>query len=263
MQMTTAGTTYDDLALAQPAAGDVMHFGEFAITETQSFPPPSRAQCWAYVTLNAEISLSLPHSPGLQSLLHSPRVRVSVDGQWLWWALRRKYPTRPLEKLSGSDLIHRIAAHCAQKGQRLLLLGSTPQANARAVQVLRQRWPALEVAGYAPPHYEIGEASEARMKASSLAAIRDFGAHYVVLGLGATKEHRFAWQAAPELDGVTHGLLCFGGAIDLASGVVRRAPIGWQRLGLEGIYRVLQQPARAARFVRVLRVLPALALGSF
>lgn len=263
MNTTTASSSFTDLAPAHPCVGGAMRFGDFPITETHDFPPATRPQCWAYVTLNAEISLTLQSSPGLNGLLHSPRLRVSVDGQWLWWALRRKYPSRPLAKLSGSDLIYRIAAHCAQSGQRLLLLGSTPQANALALQSLRDRYPALQAAGFAPPAYKIGQASEEAVYAQSLAAVHAFNPHYVVLGLGAAKEHRFAWRAAPELDGLVHGLLCFGGAIDLASGLVRRAPPVWQRLGLEGIYRVLQQPARAARFVRVLRLLPTLALGSY
>lgn len=240
-----------------------MSFGVFPITETQHFPPPAGAQCWTYLTLNAEIALSLADSPALQQLVHSPRVRVSVDGQWLWWALRRKYPQQPLRKLSGSDLIHTLAAHCAHTGQRLLLLGSVPRANAAAVQALRQRWPGLAVAGYAPPHYTPGAADEAAVVAGALAAIDAHAAHYVVLGLGAAKEQRLALQTMAQLDGRVHGLLCFGGAIDLAGGAVRRAPWFWQCLGLEGLYRVLQQPSRLGRLLRVLRVLPLLALGRY
>lgn len=240
-----------------------MCFGDFPITETQQFPPPPAPHCWVYLTLNAEIALSLPRSPELQQLVRSARVRVSVDGQWLWWALRRKYPQQPLRKLSGSDLIHALAAHCARSGQRLLLLGSTPRANAAAVQTLRQHWPALAVAGYAPPPCTPGSAGEAAMLAASLAAIEAQAAHYVVLGLGAAKEQRFALQTMQQLDGRVQGLFCFGGAIDLAGGTVRRAPRLWQCLGVEGLYRVLQQPARAGRLLRVLRVLPLLASGRY
>lgn len=240
-----------------------MRFGAFPITELEAFPPPAVAHCWVYLTLNAEIALSLPESPALQQLIESPRARISIDGQWLWWGLRRKYPDRPVAKLSGSDLIHKLAAHCAREGQRLLLLGSTARANAGAVQALRRRWPGLDVAGYAPPPFATGSAEERPMHEQSFAAIRAFGPRYVVLGLGATREQRFAQQMAARLDGSVAGLLCFGGAIDLASGVVRRAPPLWQRLGVEGVYRVLQQPSRAGRFLRVLRVIPVLASGGY
>jgi N-acetylglucosaminyldiphosphoundecaprenol N-acetyl-beta-D-mannosaminyltransferase len=245
------------------ALHEPMRFGDFPITETQSFPPPARAQCWVYVTLNAEIALSLPESPVLQQFLPSPRLRVSVDGQWLWWALRRKYPDRPLRKLSGSDLIHELAALCAANGERLLLLGSNVQANARAVQQLRARWPGLDVAGLAPGHFVVGADSERAVHAQALAAMADYRPHYVVLGLGALKEQRLAASLLPELDGRVHGLLCFGGAIDLASGLVRRAPRVWQRMGLECVYRVVQQPERLPRLWKMLRLLPLLALARY
>jgi N-acetylglucosaminyldiphosphoundecaprenol N-acetyl-beta-D-mannosaminyltransferase len=84
-----------------------------------------------------------------------------------------------------------------------------------------------------------------------------------VLGLGASKEHRMAERIAPLLDGQVRGVCCFGGAIDMAGGLVRRAPKWLQRVGLEGPYRVWQQPARLMRFVRVLRLLPLLVRGGY
>lgn len=236
-----------------------LFFGEVPITETGAFPPAAAKHCWVFITLNAEIALSLPDSPWLRTLVRETRARISVDGQWLWWALRRKYPQQPLAKLSGSDLIHALAGHAASEGRRLLLIGSTPEVNGQAVQQLRLRWPGLQVAGYAPALYACGGHDEARAASESLAAIEAWRADYVVLGLGAAKEHRLAGRIAPLLDGRVRGLCCFGGAIDMAGGLVRRAPRWIQRAGLEGPYRVWQQPSRVLRFVRVLRLLPLLA----
>lgn len=248
--------------MPEPAPPGI-RFGAFPITETGAFPPAAAPHCWVYVTVNAEIALSLPESPALQALTRSPRARISVDGQWLWWALRRKYPGHAPAKLSGSDLIHVLARHGAQHGQRLLLLGSTPVLNGGAVQRLRLAHPTLAVAGYAPPLQAADAPGMTALLHGSLEAIDAFQADYVVLGLGAAKEHALALQLAPRLDGRVRGLLCFGGAIDMASGRVRRAPPLCQQLGLEGLYRVGQQPARLLRLLRVLRVLPMLARGAY
>lgn len=247
------------------AASTRMHFGGVPITETESFPPADTfGPCWVYVTLNAEIALGLKHNSGLTSLLDSPRLRVSVDGQWLWWALRRKYPARTLRKLSGSDLIHDLAQHCAEQGRSLFLLGSTPWRNALAVARLRAAWPGLQVAGLSPPRFDArcpdDEGAVHRLIAARLRQVRP---DFVVLGLGADKEHRFAALHADQLDGCVRGLLCFGGAIDMVSGEVRRAPRVWQRCGIEGIYRVLQQPQRLWRLVKVTRLIPRLAAGRY
>jgi N-acetylglucosaminyldiphosphoundecaprenol N-acetyl-beta-D-mannosaminyltransferase len=38
-----------------------------------------------------------------------------------------------------------------------------------------------------------------------------------------------------------------GGAIDILAGITRRAPRSWQRLGLEWLYRMLQEPRRIGK----------------
>lgn len=241
-----------------------LQFAGVAITETGSFPPPAAASCWIYLTLNAEIALSLPRNPTLQALVQQPRARVSVDGQWLWWALRRKYPQQALRKLSGSDLIHTLARHCAAHGQRLLLLGSHAEANALAVMRLREQHPSLQLAGFAPAPYRLDRVDEERAAhRAALEAIGAFEPDYVVLGLGADKEQRLCADLAPRLDGRVQGLLCFGGAIDMLSGRVRRAPRWMQQCGLESVYRVWEQPSRLPRWLRSLKLLPLLAAGRY
>lgn len=261
--MMLRALSLDAHAAAPPKSSAPLRFAAFTITETAQFPPPAARHCWTYVTLNAEIALSWSESPALRALSASPRARVSIDSQWLWWALQRKYPQAPLHKLSGSDLIHDIGAHCQRHGLRLLLLGSTPALNARAVHALQRARPGLAVAGYAPPQRGQDLAGREALRADALSAIGAFQPDYVVLGLGAAKEHTLALGIAPELDGRVRGLLCFGGAIDMASGGVRRAPRWCQRVGLECVYRVLQQPRRLGRFLRALRLLSPLVRGAY
>ena len=40
---------------------------------------------------------------------------------------------------------------------------------------------------------------------------------------------------------VVHGV---GGSFDVFAGKVKRAPLIWQKLGMEWLYRVLQEPGR-------------------
>lgn len=250
-------------ASPSPNESELLRFGVFRITETLTFPPPPAPRCWVYVPLNAEVALSWPENRPLRALAATPRARFSIDSQWLWWALRRKYPQRALAKLSGSDLIHDAAAHCLRHGQRLLLLGSTPAMNAGAVDALQRTHAGLQVAGFAPPLRALDLAGREATQADALSAIAAFQPDYVVLGFGVAKEHALAQAIAPLLDGRVRGLLCFGGAIDMASGRVRRAPRAWQHAGLEGLWRVAQQPQRLWRLLRVLRILPVLARGAY
>jgi len=54
---------------------------------------------------------------------------------------------------------------------------------------------------------------------------------------------------AGQLDvGLMAGL---GGSLDVFAGVVERAPERWQKLGLEWLYRLLKQPSRAGRMMKL------------
>ena len=67
------------------------------------------------------------------------------------------------------------------------------------------------------------------------------GADYIWIGLGAPKQERFMFRNAKYAKGLMLGV---GAAFDFHSGHVRRAPESFQRLGLEWLYRLLQDPKR-------------------
>ena len=48
--------------------------------------------------------------------------------------------------------------------------------------------------------------------------------------------------------GIMAGL---GGSLDVFAGVVHRAPVMWQKLGLEWLYRLLKQPSRFKRMLKL------------
>lgn len=52
-----------------------------------------------------------------------------------------------------------------------------------------------------------------------------------------------------------------GGSLDVFAGVVERAPVSWQRLGLEWLYRLVREPKRIGRMARLPLFLVA-ALGA-
>ena len=238
-------------------------FRGIAITETGSFPPAASERCWVYITLNAEIALTRRDDQGVCGVLRDGRARISVDSQWIWWALRRRHGARAPMKLSGSELIYTLAEHCATHGRSLLLLGASAETNRKAVDALRARHPHLNVSGFSPRMFRPGTPDEPAALAESLDTALATAADFVVLGFSPEKQYAMAAQLAPRLDGVSRGLLCFGGAIDMVSGRVKRAPVLWQRLGVESVYRILQQPSRLSRLFRLLPIVPQVLLGRY
>lgn len=245
---------------------EVVEFNGTRITEREAFPPsePRNGSGYFYVTLNAEICLTRASSPVLDAVISDDRTRVSVDGQWILWGLKRKYPNTLIRKLAGSDLIYRLADHCARSGRRLLLLGSSELNNAEAVAALKRRYPPIDIAGYSPPLFDAGSGADDPVRLLIRERISQVRPDFIVCGFGTPKEEEWAWPERDWLDAAgVKGTFFLGGAIDFASGRVRRAPVVWQRAGLEGVYRVIQQPRRLGRFLKVLRLLPMLAAGRY
>jgi len=87
---------------------------------------------------------------------------------------------------------------------------------------------------------------------AAVAACLDFleshPARYVFLAVGSPRSELLARMACER--GALRGIgLCVGGSLLFATGLIKRAPKIFQRLGLEGIYRLMQRPR--AHFRRV------------
>ena len=46
-------------------------------------------------------------------------------------------------------------------------------------------------------------------------------------------------------------MIGLGGSLDVFAGVVKRAPVAWQKLGLEWLYRLLCEPSRIGRMMKL------------
>lgn len=88
---------------------------------------------------------------------------------------------------------------------------------------------------------------------SVVEAIRSSGARVLVVGLGVPRQEIWLEDLlkgdAPPLRGVVG--IGVGGSLDVISGRLKRAPKGWQRMGLEWLYRVIQEPWRIRRVMRL------------
>jgi len=79
----------------------------------------------------------------------------------------------------------------------------------------------------------------------------------VFVALGVPRQEKWITE---NLDKFSKGVFIgVGGSFDVIAGTVKRAPVIWQKLNLEWLYRLLRQPSR---FIRML-VLPRFALKVF
>ena len=161
---------------------------------------------------------------------------VMPDGKPLSWLLRK----RGIEasQVAGPDFMERMLSLPEGKNGSHYFYGASEETLKDLRKVLEEKYPAAHIAGMeSPPFRELSEEEEReaveRMNAS--------GADYIWIGLGAPKQERFMYRNAKDAKGLMLGV---GAAFDFHSGHVRRAPKSFQRLGLEWLYRLLQDPKR-------------------
>jgi N-acetylglucosaminyldiphosphoundecaprenol N-acetyl-beta-D-mannosaminyltransferase len=167
---------------------------------------------------------------------------VVADGMPLIWAGGLQGSPLP-ERVAGSTLISTLSAAAAEAGASVFLLGGNPGTAEAAVARLRERHPALRVAGtLCPPvGFEGDCAWTRRIHEALLAAAPDI----VFVGLGFPKQERLIValrERCPRAWFVSCGV-----SFSFIAGEVRRAPVLVQRLGLEWLHRLAQEPRRLYR----------------
>ncbi|TFW09549.1 glycosyltransferase [Oxalobacteraceae bacterium OM1] len=162
---------------------------------------------------------------------------ATPDGAPVAWVLRRR-GYRAQERINGPDLMWRYLAEAERRGQTAFFYGSTDATLSKLRDALARHFPRLRIGGtYSPPFRSLTrEEDEAVVK-----MINDSGANVVFVGLGCPKQEK--WMA--EHRGRVHAVMVgVGAAFDYHSGVVKRAPLWWQKNGLEWLYRLGSEPRR-------------------
>lgn len=145
------------------------------------------------------------------------------------------------ERVPGIDFASGLLEELAKSGARLYLLGAKPGVAHMAGERLQQAYPGLVICGTGDGYFTDSEAV--------VQALRDAEAEVAFICLGAPKQERWMVEYGPR-SGVRL-MVGLGGALDVFSGQVTRAPKVWQRLGLEWLYRLICQPSRLGRIAKL------------
>ena len=191
-----------------------------------------------FTSANGEVIARI-HRDRAVARLFADADQILADGQPLViasrWLCRNPLP----ERAATTDLFHDVARLAEEKGATFYLFGASEEENAKAVAVVRQAYPRLNVVGHTHG-YLAGDALEAK-----LAEINALAPDILWLGLGVPREQAFVFEHRHKLANV--GLIkTSGGLFNHLSGSRRRAP-GWiQMAGFEWLWRLLLEPRRLA-----------------
>jgi exopolysaccharide biosynthesis WecB/TagA/CpsF family protein len=139
----------------------------------------------------------------------------------------------------GSDLTARLFDGIVQGQDRLVLIGGSEQ---QALQ-LKAKYGLQDLRHYNPPMNFADQPAEVESCLKFVEQNSPF--RFCLLAVGCPRQEMLAWQLAQR--GQAKGLaLCIGASINFLTGAEQRAPLWMQRLAIEWIYRLMQDPKRLA-----------------
>ena len=144
------------------------------------------------------------------------------------------------QRIAGVDMFQALCQRAAGEGLRVFLLGGRPGSAEKAAAKMRDRYSGLIVSGTCCP--PLGFERDPWRENDIEARIRAARPHFLFVALGAPKQEYWIYEHARQLGvPVTMGI---GGSFEMVSGVVPRAPVWLQNMGLEWLYRLAREPRR-------------------
>jgi N-acetylglucosaminyldiphosphoundecaprenol N-acetyl-beta-D-mannosaminyltransferase len=171
-----------------------------------------------------------------ESILNSDL--ILADGMSVVWASRILGDGLP-ERVTGIDLFESLLGAAEDDDRSVYFLGASQEVLDELLARVRTHYPKLRIVGSRNGYFSVDEEPALSDEISRLAP------HFLFVGISTPKKEIFLerWgdhMAIP----VCHGV---GGSFDVYAGKTSRAPASWQRMGIEWLYRVLQEPRRMWR----------------
>lgn len=167
---------------------------------------------------------------------------IVADGMPLIWASRLAGTPLP-ERVAGSSLVSTVARAAAEHGRSLFLLGGNEGVADTAAEKLGNSYPNLTVAGTFCPAF--GFEKDANELNRILTMLQDARPDIVYVGLGSPKQERLIDQMREALPQTWW--LGIGISLSFLAGDVQRAPRWVQKMGIEWVHRLFQEPRRLFR----------------
>ena len=141
-------------------------------------------------------------------------------------------------RVAGPDFMRLMFLSAMDGKTSMYFYGSTPETIEGIKQNLEKNYNGIDVRGYeSPPFRELSPEEDNEV----IERINASGADILWVGLGAPKQE--SWMYAHK-DRINALMLGVGAGFDFHAGTVRRAPLWIQKMGMEWLYRLLQDPKK-------------------
>ena len=160
---------------------------------------------------------------------------VNADGAAV--VVASKFLGQPLpERVAGIDLMQRLLELSEKKGYSIYLLGTKQEFVEKAADAIRKQFPQINIVGIHNGYFKEAEWNHI---SDQLKAVKP---DLIFVGINSpTKEYLVDFLQKAGNDGVFMGV---GGSLDVVAGEILRAPKWMQKMGMEWLFRFIQEPRR-------------------
>lgn len=191
------------------------------------------------VAINPEKILQAQKDADLMRLLNKATYQIP-DGVGVLLASRIN-GGKISQRVTGIDMLLTLCEQASENDKSVFLYGAKPGVADKAKESLKEKFPNLRIAGVLDGY----EKDEEHIIQTINAAQADI----LFVALGSPKQEYWIVDHMKDLNvKIFQGV---GGSFDVISGRVKRAPDIFQRFGLEWLYRLVTEPWRIKRQIKL------------
>ncbi len=203
------------------------------------------------VTPNPEIVMLARDNPDMLSAVKDAELVIADGIGVIYGAKILGTPLR--DRIPGIDFTTALMEKMNEEGRSLFLFGAKPGVAEKASENLGIKFPGIKIVGTNDGYFKDDE--------PIIEKINTAKPDLMLVCLGAPKQEKWMQANAHRLDvGIMVGA---GGSLDVFAGVVERAPEIWQKLGLEWLHRLLKEPRRIGRMMKLPKFIFAVIFSRF
>jgi N-acetylglucosaminyldiphosphoundecaprenol N-acetyl-beta-D-mannosaminyltransferase len=186
------------------------------------------------ITINPEMITNAQSDEEFKNILNESDLNIP-DGVGVTLALKILGVNQ--ERIPGIDFSARVLEYCAKKGLKVAIVGAKKEIIEKACENLKEKYQGLDIVfchdGYFSDDTQIIE------------GLQKTEPRVLLLGVGSPRQEKLIYNYKKNLKNCI--MIGVGGSFDVFSGIVKRAPVFFQKTSLEWFYRLITQPSRFSR----------------
>ena len=199
------------------------------------------------VSLNPENLVIAQENKEFEKVIKTAQIKI-IDGIGIVLAARI-LGVHIRERITGVDLMEKLSELAGRIRLRVLLIGGGPNLALRLTACYQKKYPKAKFLGTIG-FSDIKNPTEIEER-QVFDIVRRYKPHIIFAAFGSPEQELWLFRHSKEL----RGIICMGvgQGFDVIGGIVKRAPVWLQNIGLEWLYRLLTQPWRWKRQLRLIK----------